>query len=138
MTIHYPDPYTPLLESPRYRGACQSEASCIARRFPAWDNLNARLPGKVAVTDIDGMVELSGQFLFLESKTGREFPDGQRRALLALSESPNVTVLVTRPATRAGLTENLWFVGGHGSGWRDWTSADYWRFINRWIERAIA
>jgi hypothetical protein len=61
------------------------------------------LPRGIRPTDIDGMVEVGGQFLFLEQKGPRAvMPNGQRRALAALGNQPNTTVLVFRPSGPSG------------------------------------
>ena len=67
--------------------------------FP-WDRLNeAFIREKIKPTDIDGMVEQSGYFIFFEAKgPGSEYSlsKGQELALQRLAKIPGVTVLLVR------------------------------------------
>lgn len=50
---------------------------------------------KIALTDIDGLVERKGQFLLIEAKgKGVELKDGQRRLLITLSNLSQFTVFI--------------------------------------------
>lgn len=85
-----------------FRHDCKTRG-CIIESLPYWDDLIAAFPRNIRPTDIDAMVEINGHFLFIEQKSaGVALENGQRRALLALSEQPNTTVLIMRPVNDAG------------------------------------
>jgi len=55
--------------------------------FPNWKPLNLAFPGKVGLTDLDGIVERKGQFLIIEKKQKGAYVkpfSGQTRTLKAL------------------------------------------------------
>lgn len=80
-----------------YRHDCATQG-CQILSLPSWDDLLAAFPRGIRPTDIDAMVEINGRFLFIEQKAeGASLREGQRRALAALGEQPNTTVLVIRP-----------------------------------------
>lgn len=67
-----------------------------------WDaaGYSSAFPRKISPTDIDGMVEVGGRFLFIEQKEYHPdmgapmfMPKGQRMALERLAALPKVTVL---------------------------------------------
>lgn len=78
---------------------------CYRSKLPSWDRINDALPPKIRLTDIDGMVEVGGRFVFVEHKWahGRtndgDVPEGQRRALCALSRLPGVLVVILMSPT---------------------------------------
>lgn len=77
------------------RWDCRTDG-CYRDQLPDWSPLNDCFPRPgIRVSDIDGMVEVGGHFLFLEWKLPRApVPDGQHRALLRLSTLPGVTVII--------------------------------------------
>lgn len=77
------------------RWDCRTDG-CYRDSLPDWSPLNDCFPRSgIRVSDIDGMVEVGGHFLFMEWKLPRvEVPDGQLRALVRLSRLPNITVLI--------------------------------------------
>lgn len=72
------------------KNGCYKEA-----HLPDWGFLDDHLPGRVRVSDIDGVVELSGHVLFLEWKQHTEkLTVGQRILFERLSSKPQQSVLV--------------------------------------------
>jgi hypothetical protein len=64
----------------------------VKKRLKFWAFKEA-LPGRIAFSDVDGVVEIGGQFLFLEWKgNGAPLPLGQRIMFERLSSLPGVTV----------------------------------------------
>lgn len=67
--------------------------------FP-WDRLNeAFIRETIKVTDVDGMVEINGHFIFFEAKgpgSGYSCSAGQKLALQRLAKIPGITVLLVR------------------------------------------
>lgn len=80
-----------------------------AKLWP-WDWLNECFSGGIRPTDVDGMVERNGHFLFLEGKTsGQSIPKGQEIALkklsLALADKVLILVLFGRPGQPTSFRE---------------------------------
>lgn len=114
-----------------FRHDCH-ERGCYIDGLPSWDFLDGAFPRGIIPTDIDGMVEVNGHVLFLEEKRAGAGPkSGQLSAFRTLSRLPNVKVVLSRPG---GVSEMQILVldGGHGSGWRDVTRADYYAFCEAW------
>jgi hypothetical protein len=60
-----------------------------------WSFANPCFPRLGRIGDIDGFVELSGRFLFIETKrAGQDLPHGQDLAYRRLSRVPGCTVVV--------------------------------------------
>lgn len=84
--------------SKHFRWNCHEKRQCYNDTLPSWDYLMEAFPRGIIPTDVDGMVEINGSFLFIEQKRAGAFiPEGQRMALLRLAAlSDNVTVLIIR------------------------------------------
>jgi len=68
-----------------------------------WQVVIDALPGKVGVSDIDGIIERKGHFLVMESKNELEkLPQGQAILLEQLSRIEKFTVLLVHMNTRDG------------------------------------
>lgn len=141
-----PPHHMTLRESPRFANACDpATTQCHLARMPAWDRINALLPGRMAVTDIDGLIEHHGSLLVIEAKgVGVPVVEGQRRALLALSRHPDVDVWITRPYGPGGGTENIVLRGGAAvdiypgmprprGGYQVWSGEQYDQFVAEWV-----
>ncbi len=81
------------------RWNCKEKGKCFRRLCPKLGAFDGCFPGKIGMSDVDGMVEIGGRFLFLEWKSpGGYLTDGQRYAfqnLTSLSTDPmKVTVIV--------------------------------------------
>lgn len=50
------------------RWDCEKRHECYLKQLPKWGCIEDCFPGKIAPTDVDGMVEINGNFLFLEWK----------------------------------------------------------------------
>lgn len=123
-----------------FRHDCDAKG-CYYEQLPNWDDLIECFPRKIRPTDVDGMVEINGHFLFLEEKRAGVGPDeGQRRALLKLSERPSITTVFFRPAQSGihvpGDLECLVFGQGPAEGWqvrnREWLRD----FLREWSAAA--
>lgn len=115
----------------QFRHKC-NEKGCYLGLLPSWDDIIERLPGAVRPTDIDGMVECSGHFLFIEEKTaGKSMEEGQRKALMRQSHQPNTTVVIIRPLIGApsGM-QALWFP--NPAGFQDITRDEFLDWIRDW------
>lgn len=121
------------------RHSC-AERGCYYAQLPCWDDLIGCFPRNIRPTDIDGMVEINGHFLFIEEKRAGVAPDeGQRRALRRLSTalSPLVTVSFIRPGKSSEL-EVLVFDGADPSGWQPSSREEFRGWLRDWVRRTDA
>jgi hypothetical protein len=126
--------------SKHFRHDCSAE-DCYVQQLPLWDDLIECFPRGIRPTDIDGMVEINGHFLFLEEKRQGAIPhDGQRMALKKLSRFHGVTVVFFRPKlapVEVGTDmQVLVFVGGETSGWEDCSRAWFMEWLRDWVASA--
>lgn len=120
-----------------FRHSCP-DSGCYYEALPNWDDLIAAFPRKIRPTDIDGMVEMNGHFLFLEEKRLGCGPDaGQLRAFKALAQQPRTTVAFFRPAIWGGL-EVLTWEDGEPSGWQVRDRVWFTDWLHTWAVRADA
>lgn len=118
-----------------FRHECQSRG-CYVEQLPDWQNIIDCFPRNIRPTDIDGMVEIGGRFLFLEEKQAGKSPDeGQRIAFRRLSMLPGVTVCFFRPGTASDF-EVLTYNGERPTGWQPNTEHEFHGRIRRWAELA--
>lgn len=118
-----------------FRHKCAS-SGCYVDSLPCWDDLIECFPRKIRPTDVDGFVEINGNFLFLEEKQKGAGPDeGQRRAMKLLASLPGVTVAFFRPGNASDF-EVLIFDGTQPQGWRPCTKGQWFAWLRRWAHRA--
>lgn len=80
-------------KSSKMRYDCKT-SGCAMDRKTSWDDLISNLP--CTPTDIDGLVEIDRNFLFLEEKGNSgswDLSSGQGLALSRLSQIPNILVV---------------------------------------------
>lgn len=88
---------------------------------------NDILPDKRGFTDIDGVTERHGHFLFLEKKRiGQEIPTGQRIMFERLSLQPKTTVIL------------FWGTENDVKHIEEWVGTDHHVLHNYTIQKAIA
>lgn len=119
-----------------FRDRC-SISGCYIERLPDWGDIIAQFPRGIIPTDIDGMVEINGRFLFLEEKSmpGASMSGGQQKALARLSHLPGVTVMVFRPGRHAEL-DVLEMNERGATGFQPCDRADFLARIGEWASRA--
>jgi len=119
------------------RWDCPSHG-CYRDSLPDWTPLNDCFPrAGIRVSDIDGMVEVSGHFLFIEWKhPNLDVPEGQLRALQRLSNLPRCTVLIVWGVTTSN--PEKWQVISDGTlGAIHPVDFDTWHaFITAWASLA--
>lgn len=112
-----------------------SDRGCYYDTLPDWGDLIECFPRRIRPTDIDGMVEINGRFLFLEQKQAGAGPDeGQRRALIALSALPSVTVAFFRATPVAEHLQVLIFP--EPQGWQEVTRDWFKGWLREWAAAA--
>jgi hypothetical protein len=109
---------------------------CYYDQLPDWSDINDSFPDKIRPTDIDGMVEINGNVLFLEQKSvGAPITAGQARAFCELSKKDRTTVVAMRPGMQFEF-EALFYVNGSGSGWQEIYRSDLLRWFELWSANA--
>lgn len=122
--------------SDKMRYNCASKG-CYYDQLPDWSDINNAFPGAIRPTDIDGMVEINGNVLFLEQKgVGCPVTTGQARAFRELSKKDRVTVVVMRPGLKFEM-EALFYVDGSGSGWKNLYRSDLLTWFELWSDNAM-
>jgi hypothetical protein len=120
-----------------FRWNCRNKG-CYYEQLPDWDDLIECFPRKIRPTDIDGMVEINGHFLFLEEKgPGCTPDDGQRIALRRLSQYPDVTTVLFRPSIRQpGDLECLVYGQGEPRGFQPRSRDSFKNWLRGWAAHA--
>ena len=123
----------------RMRWDCRPDKDGCYRRLgqPDLTVLDECFPGRIAMTDVDGLVEINGQFLFIEWKRGGDVPVGQRIMFERLTRHPEFTILVILGDPRTMTVERYEvFQGGRRKGWRDCDLSELKRHVRAWAGRA--
>ena len=132
--------------SPQLRHVCE-RAGCYLQQLPNWRDIvdcfdDPNKPHPIRPTDIDGMVEIGGRFMFLEEKrAGVAMPTGQRIAFQRLADAGDVTVVVMRPVTPVRSADEVSdplevMVYPGYPRWRRMSREEFLRGLRRWSESA--
>lgn len=115
-----------------------SATGCYIDRLPCWDEFNELYPRAIRPTDIDGVVEINGSFLFLEEKgPGVPLQFGQMLMFRRLSERPGVTVVIFRPLTEGTYEDGLEiYVLPRPGAWQTVTVDEFKARIKAWADKA--
>jgi len=98
--------------------------------------LDECFPGRIAMTDVNGLVEINGRFLLIEWKRRGDVPIGQRIMFERLTRHPEFTILVILGDPRTMVVERYdVFRGGRRRGWRDCDLSEIKRHVRTWAER---
>lgn len=123
-------------KSDNFAHDCQNHG-CYYSQLPSWDDLIDCFPPGVYPTDVDGMVELSGNILFMEEKgCGVSLKTGQRMALRSLSRLPNVTVVIFRPRAEPDQVDVLIFDDGQPQGFQPRSREWFKSWLAEWSDNA--
>ena len=121
------------------RWDCSPDKDGCYRRLgqPDLTVLDECFPGRIAMTDVDGVVEINGHFLFIEWKRRGDVPAGQRIMFERLTRHPEFTILVVLgdPATMVVERYDV-FRGGRRRGWRACDLSELERHVRAWADRA--
>lgn len=63
---------------PDPRWDCRTQGCFNLKKRPKIERFADCLPGRIAFTDVDGVIELCGNFLYLEWKSHQDLGGGQR------------------------------------------------------------
>ena len=99
--------------------------------------LDECFPGRIAMTDVDGLVEINGQFLLIEWKRRGDVPAGQRIMFERMTRHPEFTILVIvgDPATMEVKCYDV-CQDGRRKGRRDCDLSELKRRVGAWADRA--
>jgi len=121
------------------RWRCEDRGCFNVKKRPKIEKFCDCFPGRISLSDIDGVVEINGRFLLLEWKEDpKEIPTGQRIMFGWLTAAPNrqFTVLCVAGDAETMLITHAMHYTGPSSEWRprdfDWC----WRFMSRWSDWA--
>lgn len=118
-----------------FRHSCDDKG-CYYQQLPCWDDLIESFPRRIRPTDIDGMVEIRGNILFLEEKRPGAGPDkGQRLALRALARRERITVAFFRPGKSSELDVLIYNQDG-STGWQPYTREQFGFWLKYWAQDA--
>jgi len=112
-----------------------------AKRLWDWTPLNACFPRSIRLTDVDGAVEIGGEFLEIEGKPpGGKIPDGQAYYLWRkVAKGIRVVILEGTPPREVvgwrvlhNRRKSLWPGGGWTFRPYPGNYDDFVRFVRRW------
>lgn len=97
-------------------------------------------PGKIAMTDIDGLVEVGGHFMLLEWKRldwSGELPTGQRILFERLTRHTGIKVVIVQGDPETMFTSRcLVFEGGFPGAWQEIDLETLKRRMKAWADAA--
>ena len=73
---------------------CVRQGCFNLKKRPKIETFADSLPGKIAFSDVDGVVEINGNLLFMEWKSHGDIPRGQRILFERLTRFASATVLI--------------------------------------------
>lgn len=128
-----PSNYNPI------RHDCETGGCWNAQYRPNIEFFYHALPRKITMSDIDGVVEVNGSFLFLEWKSHKgELPVGQRilaKNLTGLSTKITYVVVQHDPGNPM-LVEHVMVVhGGKFGGWEECDMDGLFARVERWAKK---
>jgi hypothetical protein len=118
---------------------CDRQGCFNVHRRPKIEVFAECLPGRIAFSDVDGIVEINGNLLVLEWKNGRYVPRGQ--ALLYsrwTANSPTVAILVVGDAQHMTVDEVAYVAGGKIGEWQTTDLAGLKALIADWSTWALS
>ena len=99
------------------RWDCATQGCFNVKKRPKIERFADCLPGRIAFTDIDGIVEINGNLLLLEWKDHQEVGTGQRILFERLTRFCPATVLIVEGNAESMAVESVRIAwGGHIGG----------------------
>lgn len=128
-----PDNYNPIYHD------CQAKGCWNKQYRPNIEYFYHALPRKLTMSDIDGVAEVNGAFLFLEWKSHLgPLPTGQRilaERLTKLSTKITYVVIQHEPGNPMAIEHVMVIHGGRFSDWQECTILDLNDRIAAWAKR---
>ena len=89
---------------------CQAQGCFNWRKRPKIEIFADCLPGKIAFSDVDAIVEIGGNFLMIEWKSHGDVPRGQRILFQRLTQFAPVTVFIVEGDAETMEVDSIRFV----------------------------
>jgi len=116
---------------------CQRRGCFNVHKRPKIEVFAECLPGRIAFSDVDGIVEINGNLLVLEWKNRPHIPTGQRLLYERwTANGPTAVILVVGDARDMTVEEIAYVSGGEIAPWRDMDLAGLKEVIRDWAEWA--
>jgi hypothetical protein len=122
----------------RMRWDCERDGCFNKKKRLKFDVFADALPGRIAFSDVDGIVEISGAFLLLEWKgVPGNLPTGQHLLFSRLSKLPRSAVFVIAGCAESMTPEQrrIYWEGNPGP-WVDTSLDEMNALIANWVEQA--
>lgn len=104
-----------------------------------WGFLDAHLPGRIKVGDADGLLEIAGNFLLIETKApGVPIPTGQEIMFKRWARRQGMTVLVLWGNTNDPRHGRLYLSNDRTRDFPDLTEARVQKIVRDWVAWAKA
>jgi len=122
------------------RWDCRKDGCFNFLQRPKIEEFCEAFPSNINFSDIDGIVEISGNALMLEwKKRVMPIPGGQKIMYERLTRGGAITVLVLAgDAQLMTITNRCYFINGTASTWKETTKAQAIEFMRRWAVWARA
>jgi hypothetical protein len=105
--------------------------------FWDWGFLDNSLPGKIKVSDIDGIVEINGKFLILETKNyGAAIPIGQKIMYEKLWKTGLFTIVYLWGEKSFVEEMQVLYPGGKNSPKKSATNDDFKKVVEWWVKQS--
>lgn len=125
------------------RWKCERDGCYNIKHRPKIEVFHDIWPGKISMSDVDGIVEIKGNFLLLEWKSvEKDLPIGQRIMYERMTVGQRFTVLVVTGDAETMVARSwLLFYGGRqfpkGGKPRPCSMEDVRRIMQRWCIQAL-
>lgn len=132
MSPSRPDGFNPL------RWKCEEQGCFNLKKRPKIEVLSVALPGRIAFSDVDAIVEINGLGLMLEWKDPKaKIPTGQHIMYSKLTRSGALTVFVVHgDAETMEVTGVCRYANGSASKWYPCNMQQLLGAISRWATAA--
>ena len=122
---------------------CKEGQDCYMKQLPNWAVFNECFePTKIKITDLDGLVERKGHFLYFEVKQNKkDIPTGQQILFKQLTKNaPHISVLLLyahNVSEEMDIQEYAVFRGGKMTqNWKPTNTQEMKGFVRQWFQRA--
>jgi len=117
------------------RWDCNKRGCFNIKKRPKIEIFADCFPGKINFGDVDGLVEVNSNFLFLEWKeSATKLSTGQYILYKKLSLIPAMTVfLIAGSPETMVVTHRAWFLNGKFENWHPYTLEQAKKWIRKWV-----
>lgn len=117
---------------------CNKNGCYLDERTIPYNKLVHALPNRMGMSDVDGMIERKGHFMFIEWKNSfSDLSVGQTIALKNLSNKPDVHVVVIwGNYVKETIEQVAIFHDGEQYDYPSWGWDELWKHQHEWFARA--